>query len=174
MGEGMRTLTVLIWALCAVNSNSYAQSHNEVISEESTAGAPTIIYGAAKKADGKTDEVLLEQPQNAPNPLGDPITSSQAPEVFGNGETAATTSATKTEKNNGNGGLESQGVAVTEGQPAASGSAEEAVQLGRKFQNTLIEADGMVYDIQAYPTKDMEVIGNPADPQTIYSPNVNP
>lgn len=174
MGEGMRTLTVLIWALCAVNSNSYAHSNNEVIGEESTAGAPTIIYGAAKKADGNTDEVLLEQPQNAPNPLGDPITSNQAPEVISNSETAVTASATKARNNNANHDVEPQGVAVTQGNPAIPGSAEEAVQLGKKFQNTLIEADGMVYDIQAYPTKDMEVIGNPADPQTIYSPNVNP
>ena len=45
--------------------------------------------------------------------------------------------------------------------------------LGRDFQNTLLEANGMVYDVQAYPLKDMGVIGNSANPKTIYSPNVN-
>ena len=37
-----------------------------------------------------------------------------------------------------------------------------------------MEADGMVYDVQAYPTEDLKAIGNSSNPETIYSPNVNP
>ena len=47
-------------------------------------------------------------------------------------------------------------------------------QLGKDFQNTLMEANGMVYDVQAYPVEDFDAIGDPSNPQTIYSPNVNP
>ena len=50
----------------------------------------------------------------------------------------------------------------------------QAQQLGDKFQNTLMEANGMIYDVQAYPEADIPVIGDSANPKTIYSPNVNP
>lgn len=73
MNEGFRNLALLVWALCAVNSNSYAQDSATVITEESSTSAPTIVYGAARKADGETDEVLIEQPAGAPNPLGNPL-----------------------------------------------------------------------------------------------------
>lgn len=73
MNEGFRNLALLVWALCAVNSNSYAQDSATVITEESSTSAPTIVYGAARRADGETDEVLIEQPAGASNPLGNPL-----------------------------------------------------------------------------------------------------
>ena len=36
-----------------------------------------------------------------------------------------------------------------------------------------MEANGRIYDIQSYPEQDINVMNNPSDPQTIYSPNVN-
>ena len=53
-------------------------------------------------------------------------------------------------------------------------TAQGQKELGKDFQNTLLEADGMVYDVQAYPEEDLKAIGNPSDPATLYSPNVNP
>ena len=41
MNEGFRNLALLVWALCAVNSNSYAQDSATVITEESSTSAPT-------------------------------------------------------------------------------------------------------------------------------------
>ena len=43
-----------------------------------------------------------------------------------------------------------------------------------QFQNTLMEANGMVYDVQAFPEADVPVISDTSNPETIYSPNVNP
>lgn len=180
MGEGMRTLAVLVWALCAVNSNSYAQGNGMIIGEESATDAPTIVYGAAKKADGKTDEVVVEQPENALNPLGNPIPDNQPPEVIG-GDSPVQAKGTLQNNNTAPGpqgvslpATGPQGVPVTANQPVVPGSPQEAVELGKQFQNTLVEGNGMIYDIQAYPAEDLKVLGNPANPQTIYSPNVNP
>lgn len=182
MGEGMRTLAVLVWALCAVNSNSYAQGNGMIIGEESAAGAPTIVYGAAKKADGKSDRVIIEQPEDAPNPLGNPIPVNQPPEVIG-GDNPAPVQVKGAVQNDNMApdpqgvplpAAGPQGIPVTANQPVVPGSPQEAVELGKQFQNTLVEGNGMIYDIQAYPTEDLKVLSNPANPQTIYSPNVNP
>ena len=45
--------------------------------------------------------------------------------------------------------------------------------LGNDFENTLLEANDRVYDVQSYPEADFKAMGNSANPQTIYSPNVN-
>ena len=37
------------------------------------AQTPTIVYGASETAPNEPDSYLLEQPDNAPNPLGNPI-----------------------------------------------------------------------------------------------------
>ena len=166
MNEGFRNLALLVWALCAVNSNSYAQDSATVITEESSTSAPTIVYGAARRADGETDEVLIEQPAGAPNPLGNPLPDAaeqQQPQAVtdpvsgGNADNAPAA------------GEPMQDVPNVQGQPVVS-----APKLGQEFQNTLMEADGMVYDVQAYPTEDLKAIGNSSNPETIYSPNVNP
>lgn len=157
MNEGFRNLALLVWALCAVNSNSYASDNKIVIAEEMTQESPTIVYGAAKKADGEVDEVVVEQPQNGPNPLGNPIV---IPEKYEAQAKVATP----------------EGKRFSASSPQSTGN-EEAPNpqaLGKDFQNTLLEANGMVYDVQAYPEKDLKAIGNPSEPATIYSPNVNP
>lgn len=136
MNEGFRNLALLVWALCAVNSNSYAQDSATVITEESSTSAPTIVYGAARKADGETDEVLIEQPAGAPNPLGNPLPDAaeqQQPQAVtepvsgGNADNAPAAAEPM------------QDVPNVQGQPVVS-----APKLGQEFQNTLMEADGMV------------------------------
>lgn len=150
-------MALLVWALCAVNSNSYASDNSIVIAEEMTADTPTIVYGAAKKADGEVDEVVVEQPQNGPNPLGNPIV---IPEKV---ETPAKMATPEVKKNS-----------TKNTEAVDSEQVPNPQALGKDFQNTLLEADGMVYDVQAYPEKDLKAIGNPSEPATIYSPNVNP
>lgn len=170
MGDGIRTFTVLLWALCAVNSPSYAQENTSIIEEEAMPQAPTLVYGAAKKENGTMDKVLVEQPAGAPNPLGNPIVSDVPPEDFGNSpEQQAPLSSNETAPSALSSGPNTSGTV-----PFAPGSPQEASDLGKEFQNTLVEGNGMIYDIQAYPTQDIDVIGNSANPETIYSPNVNP
>ncbi len=174
MGDGMRTFAVLLWVLCAMNSNSYAQSENTIIEEESNPSAPTMVYGAAKKADGTIDSVLLEQPENAENPLGNPITSDQPPEIIppAQNHAASVSTSSPAPSSINNLGSGPQGIPV--GQGVLPNSPQAAQALGKDFQNTLVEGNGMIYDIQAYPEQDINVMSNPANPQTIYSPNVNP
>ena len=45
---------------------------------------PTIVFGSAETKDGGQNVFVVEQPKNAPNPLGDPIPTPDKPvEIFG-------------------------------------------------------------------------------------------
>lgn len=163
MNEGIRNVALLVWALCAINNNSYA-SDKLVIAEEAASSSPTVVYGAAKKSDGGSDEFVVEQPENAPNPLGDPLPDDdeESPETQNDTQDAGTDVNPE------------ETTAEKLPQPVNPNTVQGQQQLGNDFQNTLLEANGMVYDVQAYPEADMKAIGNPSNPATIYSPNVNP
>lgn len=139
---------------------------------------PTIVYGAAATPDGGQDVFVVEQPKDAPNPLGDPITGPDTPpEVFDVGTPSAGkigTVPSSGEPQQGSQLNQQWQNAPAVPTPLQNGNPpEEAEALGKDFQNTLMEANGMVYDVQAYPEQDLGVIGNPSNPETIYSPNVN-
>ena len=134
--------------------------------------APTVVFGAAATPDGRQNTFVVEQPKDAPNPLGDPIAvDNTPPQVFDIQE--------GTEK----AGQAAQQPADANPQPETGVMANpalnqgdlpaEAQELGKDFQNTLMEADGRIYDVQSYPEQDINLMDNTADPQTIYSPNVN-
>lgn len=173
MNEGFRNIAVLLWAFCAMNSNSYAQDNQMIIAEEAAGAAPTVVYGVARKPNGGKEEVVVEQPADADNPLGDPIiptapTVSTAVPVI-NSMPAEVKNPSPAGKTNGAGTEQPDSQPQVIGQPVVP----EGQQLGSQFQNTLMEANGMVYDVQAYPEQDLKAIGNPSNPETIYSPNVN-
>ena len=116
---------------------------------------PTVFYGAAKTSDGKEKVFVVEQPKNAPNPLGNPIVGPDKPvEVFGNLD------GLRDNQSQSN---------ISDTQEAS----ENQNNLGEAFENTLLEANGRVYDVQSYPKADFKAMENPSDPKTIYSPNVN-
>ncbi len=162
MGEGFRNLAFLVWALCAVNGSAKAKNIDSVIAEEQNTTAPTVVFGAAKKPDGSMGEYVVEQPDGAPNPLGDPLQFPNSSPQQVNDVTQGQDGSAPVEKVNN----------VV--QPVSENGNETPQELGKDFQNTLMEANGMVYDVQAYPVKDFQAIGNSAEPETIYSPNVNP
>ena len=138
----MKFVLVLL-SCCVFSFNLWAQDN------------PTVFYGAAKTPDGKEKVFVVEQPKNAPNPLGNPIVGPDKPvEVFGNLD----------------GLRDNQSQSNTSDTQEAS---ENQNNLGEAFENTLLEANGRVYDVQSYPKADFKAMENPADPQTIYSPNVN-
>ncbi len=173
MNEGFRNIAVLLWAFCAMNSNSYARENQMVIAEEAATDAPTVVYGAARKSDGSEEEVLVEQPADAGNPLGDPIIPVAPTSITA----APVINSMPAEVKNPQPGpvTGSAGCEQPDRQPQVIGRpvVPEGQQLGDQFQNTLMEANGMVYDVQAYPEEDLKAIGNPSNPETIYSPNVN-
>lgn len=182
MNEGLRNLAVLVWALCAVNTSAYANDANMVIAEEATVGEPTIVYGAARKAEGVMDEVVLEQPANAPNPLGNPIVLNSNPASVATNPAVVVPVANLPQPAVVSGGPQGVPVVGPNNGPVVNGSGPQGVpvvpnsaaQLGNQFQNTVEEANGMIYDTQAYPIEDLGAMGNPSNPETIYSPNVNP
>lgn len=166
MDEAFRNVAVLVWALCAVNSESYA-GENLVVAEENHTAAPTIVYGSAATPSGGRDETVVEQPEGAPNPLGNPITDENSEnDANVSDESAAPASESK--------GVVKPSTAERPGTVPQPETPLNSQQLGKDFQNTLMEANGMVYDVQAYPVEDFDAIGDPSNPQTIYSPNVNP
>lgn len=60
MNEAIRNVAMLVWAVCAINSDAEAQSSRLFISEENSAPQQeTMVYGAAKKSSGGEDEFLL-------------------------------------------------------------------------------------------------------------------
>ena len=123
---------------------------------------PTIVFGEAATPQGGETAVLVEQPKDAPNPLGDPLPmpdnlTEDAPEVVSEKTAANVTEAKPEEK-----------PSFPENNPVKA-----AQELGNDFQNTLTEANGRIYDIQSYPEADVGVMSNPSQPETIYSPSVN-
>ena len=119
---------------------------------------PTVVYGEANTADGGKNVFVVEQPKDAPNPLGDPLPNPDMPvEVFGD----------VYPQNNDSNQTSTQPDNMEQSQQ------QSLKNLGDDFENTLLEANGRVYDIQSYPKADFKAMENPADPKTIYSPNVN-
>ena len=55
MNEALRNFAVLLWAVCAINSNSYAGSDKPVIQEEDQPEAPTVIMGEAMNPSGQLE-----------------------------------------------------------------------------------------------------------------------
>ena len=164
MGEGIRNFALLLWAACAINSDAHAQT-TQAIAEEQL-DAPTEVMAVAKTSEGGDDVFIVEQPKDAPNPLGNPIEADGEDEI--SDETMPSDISTNSLPSELN---DKKGAGVNDNNVVPESQAQ---QLGNKFQNTLMEANGMIYDVQAYPEADIPVIGDSANPETIYSPNVNP
>lgn len=161
MGEGIRNFALLLWAACAINNDAYAQT-TQAITEEQL-DAPTEVMAVAKTSEGGDDVFIVEQPKDAPNPLGNPIVENENNKNNQKQDNFLPVSSPEIMKKEKNGADTNEVVPESQAQ-----------QLGDKFQNTLMEANGMIYDVQAYPEADIPVIGDSANPKTIYSPNVNP
>lgn len=117
--------------------------------------SPTVVYGAAATPDGGQNVFVVEQSKDAPNPLGDPLPPSNVPPKVYSIDDNENVSTNQNNAEN------------------SDMSANDSKNLGDDFQNTLMEANGRVYDVQSYPMEDFKAMGNPSNPQTIYSPNVN-
>ena len=163
MSEMVQNFAMLLWIACAINNGS-SSAHAQGVQEESKMQSdtiPTIVFGKSERSDGEIDEVVVEQSNNNNiNPLGDPL-----PEVV----TESKQTETLPTKNNSE-------LSTTSKPDKMSLSKDVDVtdNLGKQFQNTLMEANGRVYDVQSFPVEDMNAIGNSSNPETIYSPNVNP
>ena len=135
----------LVQALSAIFGLAAASAYAQI---------PTVVVGEAATAQGDINAVVVEQPENAANPLGDPIIEpNEEPQM-------QATPADVTDKEQKLKQVDAPAVPVK--------------NPGDDFQNTLLEANGRIYDVQSYPQADLPKIEDSANPQTIYSPNVNP
>lgn len=127
----------------------YAQ---EVISTMSSPNDETIIYGEAENTNGTFNEVLLEQPKDSPNPLGNPIPDYVSPQPLRRGQKSEITPKipeTSTPQN-----------AVEEISPQNPKISEMSPQeMNNEIQNKLYEAGNRVYDVQSYPLDDINKLG---------------
>ena len=124
----------------------------EIISTMSSPSEETIIYGEAENKNGTFNEVLLEQPKNAPNPLGDPIPYYVQQQPLRRGQKSEVTPKipdTVTLPN-----------AVEEISPQNPKISEMSPQeMNNEIQNKLYEEGNRVYDVQSYPIKDINELG---------------
>lgn len=156
MGEALRNVVVLVWALSAVNSNAEARPNVTVIAEEASSSQPTIVYGAAEEKNGRKDEVIVEQPAVGGNPLGNPVVtpdnasqSVEAPAVNDNQENKVEARKTSAEINE-----------VMPQNPKISPE-NTPQKMDDEIQNTLYESGNRIYDVQSYPVKDVNDITEP-------------
>ena len=121
---------------------------------------PTVVYGQSQLPDGKKDTVLLVQPENTPNPLGNPIVDNN---IATSQNEVNSINAAKQEKpqiSNQNSNQINQ-ISLQNPPPFS----ETPQDLNNKIENTLYQDGNRIYDIQSYPIKDID---------KITEPNINP
>ena len=158
MNEAMRNLAVLLWAVCAINNTSHASS-NLVIREETIPSVPTVIIGEAVTPSGKKHEVIVEQPENAPNPLGNPIVDEE-----NNNENSSIQVTPPI------GALKAVNVINQSSQSGELQPDEVALpQTSTKIENELYQSGKDIVDVQAYPIEDVKEITQPNIEPTVVS-----
>lgn len=137
---------IIIFCLLAGHTNA-----EEFI--ESTAGPQdeTTVFGEAAQPNGTFNQMLLEQPQNAPNPLGNPIyyTPSGAPEIFTPQTALQPSLQTLPSTPNAINEISPQNPSVSQMTPQA---------VGNEIQNKLYQSGDRIYDVQSYPANDINYI----------------
>jgi len=158
MNEAVRNLAMLVWAVCAMSTDSTAYANAVFIGEEASSGSETTVYGAAKTPSGKTEEVVVEQPSANDNPLGNPIVSPEntTPPVVELPTVQPSQSALETRPR------------IEETLPQnPSVSSEPPQAAAKQIQDTLYESGGRIYDVQSYPASDIKAIEEPNVDTTI-------
>lgn len=128
---------------------------------------PTIVFGKAATPDGNFNSLILEQPENAENPLGNPIDTpnfqnqpdnteeEQSPQNSNQPEPQA--SATTNQN------IVSEYLPINP-QPSSEYNLKKEQSM---IQDKLYEYDNRIYDIQSIPVKDIQKIEEPNIEPTI-------
>ena len=163
MNEALRNFTVLLWAICAINSNSYAGSYKVTIQEERLPEAPTVIIGEALSPSGRLKKAIVEQPAGAPNPLGNPIvdegsndSAASAPDVPEVSDAEKPQQPIEPVMQSSSSG-ELQPGQVTLPQPS------------NRIENELYQSGDDIVDVQAFPIKDIQEAETPNIQPTIVA-----
>lgn len=138
---------------CAQSKGSF------LIEKEAPTAAPVYVYGSANEGDGKRNSVLLEQ-QGDTNPLGNPIQSYNPEESTPQNKDSSIIQKVVPQ---------SSPLQIQENLPQNPQiSPEETPQIiNKQIQNTLYESGNRIYDIQSYPTSDIDYLEQPNVGNTI-------
>ena len=151
-----KNIIIAVELLLSATSMAVAQSlDNNTVIQEAPADSPVWVYGSANEGNGRRDNVLVEQ-NNEANPLGDPID-------FGSADDENTSSASLAQNLSAPQKIKSQPRQIQEDLPQNPPiSAQESPQaVNKQIQNTLYVSGGRIYDIQSYPVSDINYIEQP-------------
>lgn len=144
------------------------------------AQAPTVVFGAAENAQGGQEGYLVVQPENAPNPLGNPIapvsqlSDTQTSEMVPNAASQGSENLSDKEPlipldQASDDSLEKirtpQNVVHENLNQDPAPFSETPQQEQNQIENTLYEGGDRIYDIQSYPLEDIK---------TVTEPNIDP
>ncbi len=135
------------YVIILILSTGIANAQN-IIDTMANNNQDTIVYGEALNADGTENQVLLEQPKNAPNPLGNPIVS---PSSFPQKTDGRIQDA-------GNPIKPTNGIILQNSPQNPKISEMSPQQMDSEIQNKLYQEGNRVYDIQSYPASDLQTI----------------
>jgi len=137
---------VIIISLIAVAVNA-----EEIIDSFAGSNSETVVYGQAANADGTVNEALIEQLENAPNPLGDPVADYAPPakktmQPLRRGQKSEVVPVAAPAAN-----------AVSQISPQNPADSQMTPQqMNNEIQNKLYEEGNRVYDVQSYPLNDLD------------------
>ena len=144
---------------------AYPVMAGEVLNSEVTPNEDTMVYGEAATPNGGEDAAIVAQPENAPNPLGNPIVDANAapnaapaamPQQSAPDAAGTPVDAVKELP----AGVVNQ---ISEQNPSISQEPNPA-DMNNKIQDTLYESGNRIYDIQSYPASDINQLESPAQP----------
>ena len=126
-----------------------ASAHaSDFIESIATPQDETTVFGEGKQSNGSFNVMLIEQPQNSPNPLGSPIYEPTEPSSpFSSATTAPAPFIQSPQKNIEQNSLQN---------PSVSQMSPQA--MNQEIQNKLYQSGNRIYDIQSYPANDINYI----------------
>lgn len=155
MDEALRNLTMILWAYCAVNSPKPVEAKMVTINEEVPPAQETVVYGAAQTPSGKENVFEVEQPDGAPNPLGNPIAETGSDDNFGKAVGANMPALPSQPKKNVSKLIANDEVGE------ALGPGQIPLPENGKIENELYQQGDDIVDVQAFPIKDVNEVTTP-------------
>lgn len=133
---------------------AFSVNAEEILSSFAAPDNETVIYGEANTSDKQATEILVEQPDNADNPLGTPIidekNSSNSAFQKQNPKVLPQLSNISSPQNDN--------VVEQSAKQNPSDSQMSTQQMNNEIQNKLYEEGNRIYDLQSYPIDDFDYI----------------
>lgn len=125
---------------------------------------PTVVYGASQTAPDKPDAYMVVQPENSPNPLGNPIIGNSSPNQGNVQSLPASQTIPVTSQNLPD--IPKQNNIIHQNAQQNPAPFSQSPQLQQEqIENTLYQGGDRIYDVQSFPLEDIK---------TITEPNVQP